>query len=128
MFSLFSLLFLFRFGSLPSPDAQVSFRAEAREIAVEAAARSVPVEAPSGGRGSWQGFDLPLLHATGPVVGPLLPAYLPKDWVSSVAQRLNIADHPLAKAAIWMSGIPVEVDARTGPRSRVGLKLTLRCQ
>jgi hypothetical protein len=125
MLSTFTILFLFRFGSIPPHEPPVSFRAEAHEAAVESAASWAPLHDPTAGtEASGDGPDLPLLYGAGPVQGPLRPAYRPSEWVSSVAHQLHLADHPLARAAIWLSGIPVQVDAR--PPGKVVVRLTLR--
>jgi hypothetical protein len=137
------MLLLFRFGSIPSHDSSlpVSFRAEARKVALarspfdyglrptlgasgpDETARSLPaVEPPLADSATSSALDLPL--GAGPVLGPLRPAYHPREWVSGVAHSLNVADHPLARAAIWLSGIPVELDAR--PPSRVYVRFTLK--
>ncbi|GEJ58637.1 hypothetical protein [Anaeromyxobacter diazotrophicus] len=135
MLSTFTILFLFRFGSIPPPrQPAISFRAEAHAAAVESAAAWAPLHGPASGAeargdgpgdpGGLDGPDLPLLYGTGPVQGPLRPAYRPSEWVSSVAHQLHLADHPLARAALWLSGIPVQVDAR--PPGKVVVRLTLR--
>ena len=145
MFSLVGMLLLFRFGSIPTHDTSlpVSFRAEARKVALahspfdyglrpilsasgpDGATRSSPsVEPAPGDSATASVLDLPLLFGTGTELGPLRPAYHPREWVSGVAHRLNVADHPLARAAIWLSGIPVELDAR--PPTRVYVRLTLK--
>ncbi len=126
MLSIVGMIFLFRFGSIAPHDTSlpVSFRAEAHQLAIESAARWSPSVDPTAGPAPASGsLDLPLLFGAGPVVGPLRPAYHPRDWVSAVAHRLNVADHPLARAAIWLSGVPLELDAR--PPSRVYVRLTL---
>ena len=143
MFSLVGMLLLFRFGSIPPNDTSlpVSFRAEARKVVLarsrfdyslrptlrtrgrDDAPPSLPaVEPPLADSATSSALDLPL--GAGPVLGPLRPAYHPREWVSGVAQRLNVADHPLARAAIWLSAIPVELAAR--PPSRVYVRLTLK--
>jgi len=122
MFSLLGVLFLFRFGSVPPHEAEVSFRAQAHQIAIENVVRSSPLtDGPAGA--APHGLDLPLLYGAGPVVGPLRPAYRPSDWVSAVVHQLDLAEHPLGRAAIWLSEIPVQVDARP---SRVCVRLTFR--
>lgn len=121
MFSLVGLLFLFRFGTIPSHGGPVSFRAEAHQAALETSARSTP--ALEGAGGSEARLDLPLLFGAGPIVGPMRAAYQPSDWVSLVARRLNVDHHPLGRAAIWLSEIPVQVDAHLP--DRVGVRVTL---
>ena len=127
MFSLVGMLFLFRFGSIPPHDdgLPISFRAEAHEIAIRKTARwspALPVATATASTGSE--LDLPLLFGAGPALGPIRPAYHPQDWVSAVAHKLDVADHPLGRMAIWLSEIPVQLDAR--PPSRVYVRLTLR--
>jgi hypothetical protein len=122
MFSLVGLLFLFRFGTLPAQGGPVSFKAEAHQAALESSARSMPA-LDGAGTGENAQLDLPLLYGTGPIVGPMRAAYRPSDWVSLVARRLSFDHHPLGQAAIWLSEIPVQMDAHIP--DRVGLRVTL---
>jgi hypothetical protein len=127
MFSLFRLLFSLHFGAIPAfgGDAAVSFRAEARAAARDSGLRpSALIGAPSWSAAP-QVPGFPILEANGPVLGPVAVRYRPEDWVRAVAYRLDMQDHPLAKAAMFVAGIPLQLDLR--PPDRVYARLTLRC-
>ena|SRR5690349_10873949 len=126
MFSLFRLLFSLHFGAFPASgeDAAVSFRAEARAAAQDSGSRAVPLVAAPSWVAAPQVPGFPILEANGSVLGPVAPVYRPEDWVRAVATRLDVERHPLAKAAMFVAAIPLELDVR--PPNRVYARLTLR--
>ena len=126
MFSLFRLLFSLHFGAIPAAggDAAVSFRAEARAAARDNELRPLALISSPSWSAAPQVPSFPILQANGPVLGPVTPMYRPEDWARAVVNRLNIQDHPLAKAAIFAASIPLELDVR--PPDRVYARVTVR--
>jgi len=126
MFSLFRLLFSLHFGAIPAygGDAAVSFRAEARAAARDSENRPAALISSPSWSAAPQVPGFPILQANGPVLGPVTPMYRPEDWVRAVVHRLNVHDHPLAKAAMFAATIPLEIDVR--PPNRVYARLTVR--
>lgn len=122
MLTLVGAFFLIHLGSVPPHTARLSFRAEAHRAALKITQADVLVGR-VGGDGGERGLDLPLLFGAGPVNGPLRAAYRPREWVAAVTRQLNVSEHPLGRAALWLSGIPVDLDARA---SRLYVRLTLK--
>lgn len=121
MLSLVGAFFLIHLGSVPPHIAKVSVRAEAHRACVKLTQSDLLVGRVGGE--IERGLDLPLLYGSGPVNGPLRAAYRPQEWVAAVTRQLNVSEHPLGRAALWLSGIPVDLDARA---SRLYVRLTLK--
>ena len=126
MFSLFRLLFSLHFGAIPASGGEtaVSFRAEARAAVRDNVLRPEALISSPSWSAAPQVPSFPILQANGPVLGPVTPMYRPEDWVRAVVNRLDVQGNPLAKAAMFVASIPLQVEVQ--PSRRVYARLTIR--